>query len=348
MLLLVYVCVLYVKRCLAYWPLWEQNACVPFCGGHVFFPHLTNSSNRGRNMYSYICNMHEYVTIQPPAALPMFCHNVRPCLTSLFPNRFHDSALQFPAVYSMCFGMEIERRITQADCKPPPRTLSHLLALSGSVCRVWNLSLFWVQMALTSLVPFQGPKKSWFSGPTPSNAPHNDVARLKTITYRAIQTTGTLIVIKWVSTLQRLSVEINLFLPVNANTGWLIMLLAQFGETGCRYALVLVICRSFQRLNWGSNSLWDAAIADLGWLNTGQLHVLPAHHQPNNRFCKPYANLILTLTNKALLRLLLCPHLLAPHLTPWYPFALIFYTFGLRLISWKRRGKVGNPRQFFQ
>ncbi len=51
-------------------------------------------------------------------------------------------------------------------------------------------------MALASLVPFQGPKKSRFSGPTPSNAPHNDVAPLKIITYRAIKTTGTLIVIQ--------------------------------------------------------------------------------------------------------------------------------------------------------
>jgi hypothetical protein len=55
--------------------------------------------------------------------------------------------------------------------------------------------LFWAQMALASLVPFQGPKKSRFSGPTPSNAPRKDVASLKTITYRAIKTTGTLIVI---------------------------------------------------------------------------------------------------------------------------------------------------------
>ncbi len=44
-------------------------------------------------------------------------------------------------------------------------------------------------------VPFQGPKKSRFSGPTPSNAPCNDVAPLKIITYRAIKTTGTLKVI---------------------------------------------------------------------------------------------------------------------------------------------------------
>jgi hypothetical protein len=50
-------------------------------------------------------------------------------------------------------------------------------------------------MALASLVPFQGPKKSRFSGPTLSNAPRNDVAPLKIITYCAIKTTGTLIVI---------------------------------------------------------------------------------------------------------------------------------------------------------
>jgi hypothetical protein len=46
-----------------------------------------------------------------------------------------------------------------------------------------------------SLVPFQGPKKSQFSEPTPSNVPHNNVAPLKTIIYRAIKTTDTLIVI---------------------------------------------------------------------------------------------------------------------------------------------------------
>jgi hypothetical protein len=58
-----------------------------------------------------------------------------------------------------------------------------------------SLCTFWAQMALASLVPFQGPKKSRFSGPTPSNAPRNDVAPLKIITYHAIKTTGTLIVI---------------------------------------------------------------------------------------------------------------------------------------------------------
>jgi hypothetical protein len=47
--------------------------------------------------------------------------------------------------------------------------------------------LFWAQMALASLVPLKGPKKSRFSGPTPSNAPRNDVAPLKIITYRALK-----------------------------------------------------------------------------------------------------------------------------------------------------------------
>jgi hypothetical protein len=46
---------------------------------------------------------------------------------------------------------------------------------------------------------FLGPNGTRFacaiSGPTPSNAPRNDVAPLKIIKYRAIKTTGTLIVI---------------------------------------------------------------------------------------------------------------------------------------------------------
>jgi hypothetical protein len=40
-----------------------------------------------------------------------------------------------------------------------------------------------------------GPKKILIFWTHPSNAPRNDVAPLKTITYRAIKTTGTLIVI---------------------------------------------------------------------------------------------------------------------------------------------------------
>jgi hypothetical protein len=48
------------------------------------------------------------------------------------------------------------------------------------------------EVARARRVPF-GPKKV---EPTPSNAPRNDVAPLKIITYRAIKTTGTLIVIE--------------------------------------------------------------------------------------------------------------------------------------------------------
>ncbi len=64
-------------------------------------------------------------------------------------------------------------------------------------------------MALASLVPFQGQKKSRFSGTTPSNAPRNDVAPLKTITYRAIKTTGTLIVIGHAPLLRRCKLPLN-------------------------------------------------------------------------------------------------------------------------------------------
>jgi hypothetical protein len=74
---------------------------------------------------------------------------------------------------------------------------------------LWRLYLMVLRAATSllgallgaSLVPFQGPKKSRFSWPTPSNAPRNDVASLKTITYRAIKTTGTLIVIKFLSSI---------------------------------------------------------------------------------------------------------------------------------------------------
>ncbi len=52
----------------------------------------------------------------------------------------------------------------------------------GGVLLVWN-EMKW-----------HSRKKSRFTGSTLSNAPHNDVAPLKTIMYRAIKTTGTLIV----------------------------------------------------------------------------------------------------------------------------------------------------------
>jgi hypothetical protein len=46
--------------------------------------------------------------------------------------------------------------------------------------------------------------------------------------------------------LQRLFIEIKLFLPVNANISWLIMLAAQYSETGHRYTFVLVNYRHFK------------------------------------------------------------------------------------------------------
>jgi hypothetical protein len=53
------------------------------------------------------------------------------------------------------------------------KSKTYLVETGGGMHR-----LFWAQMALASLVAI--------SGPTPSNAPRNDVAPLKTITYRAI------------------------------------------------------------------------------------------------------------------------------------------------------------------
>ncbi len=60
----------------------------------------------------------------------------------------------------------------------------YVMVLRGATSLQGALRLFWAQMALASLVPFQGPKKSQFSGPTPSDAPNNDVAPLKTIKYK--------------------------------------------------------------------------------------------------------------------------------------------------------------------
>ncbi len=58
------------------------------------------------------------------------------------------------------------------------------------------------------------------------------------------------------------------------------MLLPQFSETDWQYAFVLVICRPFQRLNWGSSSLGGAAIANLGWLIIRQLQRSPGYSRP--------------------------------------------------------------------
>ncbi len=49
------------------------------------------------------------------------------------------------------------------------------------------------------------------------------------------------VVVEFLKCLQRLSIEINLFLPVNVNISLLIMILAQFSETVCWYAFVLII-----------------------------------------------------------------------------------------------------------
>ncbi len=67
----------------------------------------------------------------------------------------------------------------------------------------WKSRLFWTQMALDFFGPkwhslrlchFRAQKSPDFQGSPLPNAPRNDVALLKTITYHAIKTTGTLIV----------------------------------------------------------------------------------------------------------------------------------------------------------
>ncbi len=52
---------------------------------------------------------------------------------------------------------------------------------------LWRLYLMVLKGATSLLGALEGPN--------PTNAPRNDVAPLKTITYRAIKTTGTIIVI---------------------------------------------------------------------------------------------------------------------------------------------------------
>jgi hypothetical protein len=77
--------------------------------------------------------------------------------------------------------------------------------------------------------------------------------------------------------LQRLSIEINLFLPVNANISLLIMLLAQsfcsgnlstFSKAELSSEFPLRCCQCC----WNNfAACWSTV--DLGWLNIGQLHV---------------------------------------------------------------------------
>jgi hypothetical protein len=58
-----------------------------------------------------------------------------------------------------------------------------------------NLDFFGLIDIPFARLPFQGPKKSRFSGPTLPMALVMNVARIKSITSRAIEATGTLIVI---------------------------------------------------------------------------------------------------------------------------------------------------------
>jgi hypothetical protein len=84
-------------------------------------------------------------------------------------------------------GIRIRLSIFDADPDPDPTpSFTH-------VGKSENFLTFVPSSA--SLVPVQGPKKSRFSEPTPSNVPRYDVAPLKIIT-SAIKTTGTLIVIQ--------------------------------------------------------------------------------------------------------------------------------------------------------
>ncbi len=57
---------------------------------------------------------------------------------------------------------------------PHPLTRRRVCTVPAQVRNVTLCTLlFWSQMVLASLVGIQGPKKSWFPGPTPSNAPRN-------------------------------------------------------------------------------------------------------------------------------------------------------------------------------
>jgi hypothetical protein len=72
------------------------------------------------------------------------------------------------------------------------------------------------------------------------------------------------------------------------------MLLAQFSETDCRYTFVLVAAQIQIETGW----LATAALQSCVGLTLDSCKYQPAYHQPNSTVCKPYANFILTLTNK--------------------------------------------------
>jgi hypothetical protein len=61
-------------------------------------------------------------------------------------------------------------------------------------CNYFHLDFFGPKWHWLRSLSFQGPKKSRFQGPPLIMALVIDIARLKIITYRAIKTTGTLIV----------------------------------------------------------------------------------------------------------------------------------------------------------
>jgi len=62
---------------------------------------------------------------------------------------------------------------------------------------LWPLSPYFpIHVSVSS--PFQGPKKSRFSGQTPSSGIRNGFARIKIVTSRAILTASILVFISWI------------------------------------------------------------------------------------------------------------------------------------------------------
>jgi hypothetical protein len=82
----------------------------------------------------------------------------------------------------------------------PSYTQQHTTTIHNStrVHKTTNVPVVFMALVLSGFLgpngPTSGTKKVWIFRATPSNAPRNDVAPLKTITYCAIKTTGTLIV----------------------------------------------------------------------------------------------------------------------------------------------------------
>jgi hypothetical protein len=93
-----------------------------------------------------------------------------------------------------CGDMALTARRSNHSARSHPqirKDLIHKLGYFSSPTRLdlihhsARCHLFWVQIALSHRsLPFQGPKKSRFSGLTPANGPCNRFARIKIITYR--------------------------------------------------------------------------------------------------------------------------------------------------------------------